>query len=62
MARAVVLHLRAVAWGRTSMSLWGTRPIASAAFLPYGPSKAAIDSETIIRAQELAGSGVRATL
>jgi hypothetical protein len=51
-----------VAWGRTSMSLWGTRPIASAAFLPYGPSKAAIDSETIIRAQELAGSGVRATL
>src|SRR5438270_95049 len=33
-----------------------------AAFSPYGPSKAAVESETIIWAQDLAGTGVTVNL
>ncbi len=58
MARAVVRSMLRNRWGRIiniSMN-WDT--MRRAGFSPYGPSKAAVESETIIWSQDLAGTGV----
>jgi 3-oxoacyl-[acyl-carrier protein] reductase len=58
MARAVTPHLRASGWGRIVNVSVGQETMRRRGFSPYGPSKAALESETIIWAQDLAGSGV----
>jgi NAD(P)-dependent dehydrogenase (short-subunit alcohol dehydrogenase family) len=58
MARAAVPSMLRGSWGRivnVSVS-WAT--MGRAGFSPYGPSKAALESETNIWAQDLAGTGV----
>jgi NAD(P)-dependent dehydrogenase (short-subunit alcohol dehydrogenase family) len=58
MARAAVPAMLRAGWGRiinTSVS-YGT--MRRRGYSPYGPSKAALESETQIWAQDLAGSGV----
>ena len=58
MARAAVPAMIKAGWGRiinTSVS-YGT--MQRRGYSPYGPSKAALESETQIWAQELAGTGV----
>jgi 3-oxoacyl-[acyl-carrier protein] reductase len=58
MARAAVPHLRAAGWGRIVNVSVSQETMRRRGFSPYGPSKAALESETIIWAQDLAGSGV----
>ncbi len=59
MARAAAPHLhRRTDGGASSMSRWRTSTMRRAGFSPYGPSKAALESETIIWSQDLAGTGV----
>jgi 3-oxoacyl-[acyl-carrier protein] reductase len=58
MARAAVPHLRAAGWGRIVNVSVGQETMRRRGFSPYGPSKAALESETIIWAQDLTGSGV----
>ena len=58
MARRAVPEMLKAGWGRivnVSVSLGTMR---RAGFSPYGPSKAALESETIIWAQDLLGTGV----
>jgi 3-oxoacyl-[acyl-carrier protein] reductase len=58
MARAAVPHLIAYRWGRIiNISITGAT-MRRSGFSPYGPSKAALESETIIWARDLAGTGV----
>jgi NAD(P)-dependent dehydrogenase (short-subunit alcohol dehydrogenase family) len=58
MARAVVPHMRELRWGRIVNISINHETMRRAGFSPYGPSKAALESETMIWAQDLAGSGV----
>jgi NAD(P)-dependent dehydrogenase (short-subunit alcohol dehydrogenase family) len=58
MARAAVPTMLAAGWGRIVNISMNTETMRRRGFSPYGPSKAALESETIIWAQDLAGSGV----
>ena len=58
MARAAVPAMRAAGWGRIVNISMNRETMRRAGFSPYGPSKAALESETVIWAQDLAGSGV----
>ena len=58
MARAAVPAMRKAGWGRIVNISMGHETMRRPGFSPYGPSKAALESETIIWAQDLAGSGV----
>jgi len=58
MARAVTPQMLKQAWGRIINVSMNHETMRRAGFSPYGPSKAALESETIIWAQDLAGTGV----
>lgn len=58
MARAAVPHMLREGWGRVVNITMNHETMRRAGFSPYGPSKAALESETVIWAQDLAGSGV----
>jgi len=58
LARAVVPHMLKQRWGRIVNISINHETMRRAGFSPYGPSKAALESETIIWAQDLAGTGV----
>ncbi len=58
MARAVVPALLRAGWGRIVNISMNHETMRRAGFSPYGPSKAALESETAIWAQDLAGTGV----
>ena len=58
MARAAVPVMLEVGWGRVVNISMNHQTMQRRGFSPYGPSKAALESETIIWAQELAGTGV----
>ncbi len=58
MARAAVPVMREAGWGRVVNVSMNHATMRRAGFSPYGPSKAALESETAIWAQDLAGSGV----
>jgi 3-oxoacyl-[acyl-carrier protein] reductase len=58
MAREAAPTLRAAGWGRIVNISMNTETMRRRGFSPYGPSKAALESATIIWAQDLAGSGV----
>ena len=58
MARAAVPHMIRQRWGRIINISMNHETMRRAGFSPYGPSKAALESETIIWAQDLAGTGV----
>jgi len=48
----------AARWGRIVNVSMNHETMRRAGFSPYGPSKAALESETIIWARDLAGTGV----
>jgi 3-oxoacyl-[acyl-carrier protein] reductase len=58
MARAAVPHMMKQRWGRIINISMNHETMRRAGFSPYGPSKAALESETIIWAQDLAGTGI----
>ncbi|MBX8636912.1 MAG: SDR family oxidoreductase [Thermoplasmata archaeon] len=58
MARAVVPHMVRVGWGRVINVSINRSTMHRTGFSPYGPSKAALESETIIWAEDLRGTGV----
>jgi NAD(P)-dependent dehydrogenase (short-subunit alcohol dehydrogenase family) len=58
MARAAVPPMLAAGWGRIVNISMNTETMRRRGFSPYGPSKAALESETIIWAQDLADTGV----
>jgi len=58
MARAAAPHMLKQRWGRIVNISINHETMRRAGFSPYGPSKAALESETIIWAQDLAGTGV----
>ncbi|MGA8411438.1 MAG: SDR family oxidoreductase [Xanthobacteraceae bacterium] len=58
MARAAVRPMLRGRWGRIINISMNRDTMQRAGFSPYGPSKAALESETIIWAQDLAGTGV----
>lgn len=58
MARAAVQHMLRQRWGRIINITMNHETMRRAGFSPYGPSKAALESETVIWAQDLSGSGV----
>ncbi|MCU1574975.1 MAG: short-chain dehydrogenase [Micrococcaceae bacterium] len=58
MAKAAVPHMLRQGWGRIINITMNHDTMRRAGFSPYGPSKAALESETVIWAQDLAGSGV----
>ena len=58
MARAVAPLMIAAGWGRIVNISMAHQTMRRAGFSPYGPSKAALESETIIWAQDLDGTGV----
>ncbi len=58
MARALTPALVASGRGRIVNISMNHETMRRAGFSPYGPSKAALESETIIWAQDLAGTGV----
>jgi NAD(P)-dependent dehydrogenase (short-subunit alcohol dehydrogenase family) len=58
MARAAAPHLVRAGWGRIVNVSINLDTMRRAGFSPYGPSKAALESETIIWAKDLAGTGV----
>jgi NAD(P)-dependent dehydrogenase (short-subunit alcohol dehydrogenase family) len=58
MARAAVHSMMRQRWGRIINVSMSYETMQRAGFSPYGPSKAALESETIIWAQDLAGTGV----
>jgi len=58
MARAAAPLMLAAKWGRIVNISMNTETMRRRGFSPYGPSKAALESETIIWAQDLAGTGV----
>lgn len=57
MAKAAVPHLVGQRWGRIVNITMNHDTMRRAGFSPYGPSKAALESETVIWAQDLAGTG-----
>ena len=58
MARAVVPGMLERGWGRVVNISMNHQTMRRKGFSPYGPSKAALESETIIWSQELEGTGV----
>jgi 3-oxoacyl-[acyl-carrier protein] reductase len=58
MARAAVPIMLQAGWGRIINISMNQETMRRRGFSPYGPSKAALESETIIWAQDLAGTGV----
>ena len=58
MTRAAVPHLVPAGWGRVINVAVSQSTMRRAGFSPYGPSKAALESETIIWAQDLRDTGV----
>ncbi len=58
MARAATPHLVRAGWGRIINVSMNHSTMRRAGFSPYGPSKAALESETVIWAQDLRGTGV----
>ncbi len=60
MARAAVRPMLRNHWGRIINISMNRDTMRRAGFSPYGPSKAAVESETIIWSQDLAGTGVTA--
>jgi NAD(P)-dependent dehydrogenase (short-subunit alcohol dehydrogenase family) len=58
MTRAAVPTMSAAGWGRIVNVSMNSETMRRRGFSPYGPSKAALESETIIWAQDLAGTGV----
>jgi 3-oxoacyl-[acyl-carrier protein] reductase len=58
MTRAAVPHLLRQGWGRVVNITMNHETMRRAGFSPYGPSKAALESETVIWAQDLQGTGV----
>jgi len=58
MARAAAPHMAQAGWGRIINVSVAHRTMRLPGFSPYGPSKAALESETIIWAQDLASTGV----
>jgi len=58
MARAAVPAMLAAGWGRVVNISMNYATMRRAGFSPYGPSKAALESETAIWAQDLAGTGI----
>ena len=58
MARAAVPSMLRGSWGRVVNVSVNRETMRRAGFSPYGPSKAALESETSIWAQDLAGTGV----
>src|ERR1035437_3971819 len=58
MAQAVAPGMIARKWGRIINISMNHETMRRRGFSPYGPSKAALESETIIWAQDLAGTGV----
>jgi 3-oxoacyl-[acyl-carrier protein] reductase len=58
MARAAVPHLVRAGWGRIINVSVSHSTMRRAGYSPYGPSKAALESETIIWSQDLRGTGV----
>ena len=58
MARAAVPAMLAAGWGRSVNISMNHQTMRRRGFSPYGPSKAALGTETIVWAQELAGTGV----
>jgi len=58
MAREAAPHMLKQGWGRIINISMNHETMRRVGFSPYGPSKAAIESETIIWAQDLAGTGV----
>jgi 3-oxoacyl-[acyl-carrier protein] reductase len=58
MARTAVPHMLAGGWGRIVNMSMNHDTMRRRGFSPYGPSKAALESETAIWAQDLQGSGI----
>ena len=58
MARAAAPSMIEARWGRIVNISMNHETMRRRGFSPYGPSKAALESETIIWAQDLAGTGV----
>ncbi len=58
MARAAVPQMLKQRWGRIVNLSMNYETMRRAGFSPYGPSKAALESATLIWAQDLAGTGV----
>jgi 3-oxoacyl-[acyl-carrier protein] reductase len=58
MARAATPAMLRAGWGRIVNISMNRETMRRAGFSPYGPSKAALESETAIWAQDLAGTGV----
>lgn len=58
MARAVVPAMLKTGWGRIINISMNFETMRRQGFSPYGPSKAALESETVIWAQDLAGTGI----
>jgi 3-oxoacyl-[acyl-carrier protein] reductase len=58
MARAAVPHMVRAGWGRIVNISVSHSTMRRPGFSPYGPSKAALESETIIWAEDLCGTGV----
>jgi len=58
MARAALPPMLAARWGRIVNISMNAETMRRRGFSPYGPSKAALESETIIWALDLAGTGV----
>ncbi|HET8966139.1 MAG TPA: SDR family oxidoreductase [Candidatus Acidoferrum sp.] len=58
MARAAVPVMLRTGWGRIINISVSRETMRRRGFSPYGPSKAALESETIIWSQELQGTGV----
>jgi NAD(P)-dependent dehydrogenase (short-subunit alcohol dehydrogenase family) len=58
MARAAVGPMLRAGWGRIVNVSMNRETMRRAGFSPYGPSKAALESETVIWAKDLAGTGV----
>jgi NAD(P)-dependent dehydrogenase (short-subunit alcohol dehydrogenase family) len=58
MARTAAPVMTKAGWGRIINISVSRETVRRRGFSPYGPSKAALESETIIRSQELQGTGV----
>jgi 3-oxoacyl-[acyl-carrier protein] reductase len=58
MTRAAVPHMLSAGWGRIVNVSMNHATMRRAGFSPYGPSKAALESETVIWAADLASTGV----
>jgi 3-oxoacyl-[acyl-carrier protein] reductase len=58
MTKAAVPQMMAAGWGRIVNISMSYETMKRQGFSPYGPSKAALESETIIWAQDLKASGV----